>query len=237
MFAWTDRSFLVGVLAVALTASAAPAAKSVAETERIREASRVLETLVATPDSSIPTYVLERADAIVVIPRLVKGGLVVGAEHGAGVMSIREGGSWSLPSFVKMTGGTIGWQIGVEAVDLVLVVLNRDGVDELLRNEFTLGAQAGVAAGPVGRSAEASTDALMSAKILAYSRAKGLFAGATLEGSSLRDDVDANQTFYGKRLSARQLFERTPPTVMAPPEAAAWRTMLTTVVPKKRSGK
>ena len=93
MFAWTDQSFLVGVLAVALTASAAPAAKSVAETERIREASRVLETLVATPDSSIPTYVLERADAIVVIPRLVKGGLVVGAEHGAGVMSIREGGS------------------------------------------------------------------------------------------------------------------------------------------------
>jgi lipid-binding SYLF domain-containing protein len=236
MFAWTDRSFLAGALAVALTVSAAPAAKSVAETKRIREASRVLESLVSAPDSSIPKYVLERAEAIVVIPRLVKGGLVVGAENGAGVMSIRDGGSWSLPSFVKMTGGSIGWQIGLEAVDLVLVVLNRDGVDELLRTEFTLGAQAGVAAGPVGRSGEASTDALMSAKILTYSRAKGLFAGATIEGSSLRDDVDANQTFYGERLSARQLFERIPPTVMAPPEASAWRTKLTTLVPNKRSG-
>jgi lipid-binding SYLF domain-containing protein len=236
MFAWTDRSFLAGVLAVALTAAAAPAANSVAETERIRKAGRVLESLVATPDSSIPKYVLERAEAIVVIPRLVKGGLVVGAEHGAGVMSVRQGGSWSLPSFVKMTGGSIGWQIGAEAVDLVLVVLNRDGVDELLRNEFTLGAQAGIAAGPVGRSAEASTDALMSAKILTYSRAKGLFVGATFEGASLRDDVDANQTFYGKRLSARQLFERKPAPVTAPPEASAWRTLLTSVVPEKGSG-
>lgn len=196
------------------------------EAKRITESIQVLNELTTTPDNAIPSYVLERAEAIVVIPTLVKGGFVVGAEHGRGVMSVRDRktNQWSSPSFVTMTGGSIGWQIGLQSVDLVLVVMNREGVDDLLKSEFTLGGNASVAAGPVGRSAEASTDARMGAKILAYSRAKGLFAGATLEGSSLRSDDDANQRFYGRAISAKVLAESA--NLTAPPAAKQWRDAL-----------
>ena len=219
---------------VALTPPAS-AADAASETERLQKSIVVLQELVRTPDDAIPEHILDRAEAIVVIPTLVKGGFVVGAEHGKGVMSIRDRatGSWSLPSFVAMTGGSIGWQIGVQSTDLVLLVMNKDGVDDLLRSEFKLGADASVAAGPVGRSAQASTDATMTAKILAYSRAKGLFAGVSVQGSSLKDDKDANGDFYGKEQSAREVFAM--PTTPAPEPATAWRNALQRIAPSSRS--
>lgn len=208
------------------------------ETKRITESIEVMENLNATPDWAIPKYVLDRAEAIVVIPTLVKGGFVVGAEHGRGVMSIRNAKTrqWSPPGFVTLTGGSIGWQIGLQSVDLVLVVMNRDGVEDLLRSEFTLGGNASVAAGPVGRSAEASTDALMGAKILAYSRAKGLFAGATLEGSSLRSDDDANRRFYGQEVSATTLAESAG-LPKAPAAVKQWRAALSRTVGEARASR
>ena len=217
---WT---VVVGVVAAPSVLSADPSEES----KRITESIAVLEGLTSTPDSAIPKYVLDRAEAVVVIPTLVKGGFVVGAEHGRGVMSVRhrQTDDWSPPVFVTLTGGSIGWQIGLQAVDLVLVVMNREGVDDLLRSEFTLGGNASVAAGPVGRSAEASTDALMGAKILAYSRARGLFAGATLEGSSLRSDDDAIRRFYGRDVSAEALAARTD-MPNAPVAAKQWRLAL-----------
>lgn len=218
----------VPALAIGLVAAPAVLASDGSEeTKRITESIAVLNDLTATPDAAIPTYVLERAEAIVVVPTLVKGGFVVGAEHGRGVMSVRDRATdqWSPPAFVTMTGGSIGWQIGLQSVDLVLVVMNREGVDDLLKSEFTLGGNASVAAGPVGRSAEASTDARMGAKILAYSRAKGLFAGATLEGSSLRSDDAANRRFYGRAMPARTIAEATD-LPSAPPAARQWRSAL-----------
>jgi lipid-binding SYLF domain-containing protein len=184
----------------ALVAAPAPAAAQGDENKRINESIEVLTTLMGTPDQGIPDSILEGAEAIVVIPRLVKGGFIVGAQHGKGIMSIRDRATntWTSPGFVALTGGSFGWQIGLQGVDLVLLVMNKEGVTDLLSSEFKLGANASVAAGPVGRSAEASTDAKASAKILAYSRAKGLFAGLTVEGAALRADKDANQKFYGR---------------------------------------
>ena len=160
------------------------------ELERLSKAAETLSELVQTPDDRIPEHILQRAEGIVVIPNLIKGGFIVGAENGKGVMSVRDGktAGWSVPSFVAITGGSVGWQIGAQSVDLVLVVMNKDGVNDLLSSEFKLGGEGSVAAGPVGRTAQAATDAKMGAKILAYSRAKGVFAGLSLQGSSLRDD-------------------------------------------------
>ena len=200
------RALLVAVAAVLAAAPLLARAQS-DEEQRITDSAAVLETLVRAPDQEIPDYILERAEAIVVIPSLVKGGFIVGAQHGRGIMSVRdrETNTWGAPGFVVLTGGSIGWQIGLQAVDLVLLVMNREGVKDLLDNEFKLGANASVAAGPVGRQGEASTDASLSAQILAYSRAKGLFAGLSLEGASLRIDRDAIERFYGKSISKDEM--------------------------------
>jgi SH3 domain-containing YSC84-like protein 1 len=175
--------------------------------ERIHDSLKVLTELTATPDNAIPKNLLERAEAIVVIPSLVKGGFIIGAKHGKGIVSVRDRStnSWSAPAFVDMTGGSIGWQIGVESVDLVLLVMNKDGVSQLLDDRFTVGGSLGVTAGPVGRSAEAATNPGLDAGILAYSRSKGLFAGATLEGASLRADESDNKEFYGKASTLREI--------------------------------
>jgi SH3 domain-containing YSC84-like protein 1 len=191
----------------ALLASPVAARADNDEEKRVTESMAVLETLVRAPDQGIPEHILTRAEAIVVIPSLVKGGFIVGAQHGRGIMSVRnrETNTWSAPGFVALTGGSIGWQIGVQATDLVLLVMNRDGVKDLLDTEFKVGANASVAAGPVGRTGEASTDASLSAQILAYSRTRGLFAGLALEGASLRIDRDANEKFYGKGVSKDEM--------------------------------
>jgi lipid-binding SYLF domain-containing protein len=224
---------------MALLVPEAVAGSAADEVRRLKNALEVLRQLTSAPDDAIPKFVLDRAEAIVVIPELVKGGFVVGAEHGKGVMSVRlrERGGWSAPSFVKMTGGSVGWQIGLQSVDVVLVVTNREGVDKLLKSEFTLGANASVAAGPVGRSAEASTDALMHAKILAYSRARGLFAGATVEGASLRSDDGANRDFYGREVSVVEVVGRGGSVPAMPAAGQEWRDGLARLVGSARAAR
>jgi len=196
------------------------------EIKRINESLAVMRDLTTTPDQGIPRHLLQRAEAIVVIPNLVKGGFIVGAKHGRGVLSVKDSeGRWSAPAFMKMSGGSIGWQIGVESVDIVLLVMNRGGVDDLLSDKFTLGGNMAVAAGPVGRNADAATDVKLGSQILAYSRAKGLFAGASFEGASLTADKDANESFYGaKSLTVRDIIQR-PPSSM-PSLGVSWRNTL-----------
>jgi len=216
--------------ALALLASPFAVGAQTNEEKRVTDSSAVLETLVRTPDQGIPQHILDRAEAIVVIPSLVKGGFIIGAQHGRGIMSVRdrETNRWSAPGFIALTGGSIGWQIGVQAVDLVLLVMNRDGVKDLLDNEFKFGANASVAAGPVGRQGEASTDASLNAQILAYSRAKGLFAGLSLEGASLRVDRDANRDFYGTTISTEDMVRGITKTT---PAGSQWTATLTRLVP------
>lgn len=201
--------------------------------ERIDDSIAVLRDLTATPDNSIPKNLLEGANAIIVIPSLMKGGFIVGAKHGKGVMSVRdtETGTWSPPAFLKMTGGSIGWQIGLQSVDLVLLVMNRDGVNDILDDKFTIGGSMSVAAGPVGRSAEAATDAKLGSGILAYSRAKGLFAGVSLEGAGLRADKDAMKEFYGRELSLKEV-ARSGRELSVPPAGRTWLTKLVEVAGK-----
>jgi lipid-binding SYLF domain-containing protein len=191
--------FAVALAAVAL-ASAPLAAQKPADDEikRIKEASTVLEEIMSAPDKSIPTNVLEKAAGIAVFPGLIKGGLGVGGQRGHGILSVRDkkSGGWSNPAFLTVTGGSFGAQIGVQAIDLVLVINDQRGLEQLVKNQFKVGADAGVAAGPVGRDASASTDIQMRAKILSYSRARGLFAGVTLNGSTIRQDRDANERLY-----------------------------------------
>jgi lipid-binding SYLF domain-containing protein len=216
------------LVAALLIAATFPALADIEERfETLQESKVVLDDLVRGPDSEIPDHILKRAEAIVIIPKLAKGGFIIGAEHGTGVLTVRDRttNTWSVPAFMKLTGGSIGWQIGFTSVDLVLLVMNTNAIDDLLANEFTLGANASVAAGPVGRSAEASTDATLTAQILAYSRAKGLFAGATIEGAKLGDHRDANREVYGHSLSAKELLAGSA-EVKVPAPVDAWRRSL-----------
>ena len=166
------------------------------QTERIRHATTVLEEIMGAADQAIPSGVLEKGEAIAVFPSTIKGGFILAAHRGKGVLSVRDRqtGTWSLPAFLTVTGGSIGAQ----SIDLVLVVMNRRGLENLLRNQFKIGADGSVTAGPVGRSAEASTDIQLRAEILSYSRARGLFAGVSLNGAAIRQDLDANEAFYGE---------------------------------------
>ncbi|MGE0462052.1 MAG: lipid-binding SYLF domain-containing protein [Vicinamibacterales bacterium] len=236
MFRAAHMMAAAGMLAAGLLATTpALAAEPEGEQKRLVEAAEVLTDLMKAPDDAIPEHILDRAEAIVVIPSLVKGGFIVGGQHGKGVMSVRNraDNTWSTPGFVALTGGSFGWQIGLQSVDLVLVVMNREGVQDLLDTEFTLGGNASVAAGPVGRKAEASTDASFSAQILAYSRAKGLFAGLTLEGSSLRDDKDANEAYYGERIATEKVVLGLGPATK--PEARAFVETLQRITPAGRT--
>ncbi len=211
-------------------------AKPADEIQRVQDSMAVLHDLTGTPDHSIPRHLLDRSEAIVVIPSLVKGGFVIGAKHGRGVMSSRVGAKgFSAPAFVTMSGGSIGWQIGVESVDLVLLVMNRQGVSDLLDDKFTVGGNASVAAGPVGRGADAATDAKLSSQILAYSRAAGLFAGASFEGAALRGDKDAIESFYGHPMSVRAITEMT--HIVGPEVATTWQQTLNELAVPKAPGK
>jgi len=209
------------------------------EIQRIRQSIDVLSELAHAPDNNIPQSLVDSAEAVVVIPTLVKGGFVIGAKHGRGVMSARDRDThaWSVPVFVTMTGGTIGWQIGLESIDLSLLVMNRRGVDALLDDKFTLGGDLSVAAGPVGRSASAATDAKATSQILAYSRAHGLFAGATLDGAALHPDKDANRALYGPEASARELLTRADVAPSMPAVVAEWRTALNSIGARTTAGR
>ncbi len=179
--------------------------KGTDEAERVKNAATVFTEIMGAADKAIPSAILERAQGIAIFPDVLKGGLVFGGHRGRGVLIAKEKGGWSSPAFLTLTGGSFGAQIGGQAIDIVLVIMNRRGVENLVRNQFKMGADVSVAAGPVGRDAEASTDLAMRAEILSYSRARGLFAGVTLKGSVVKEDKDANERFYRRRLGTRDI--------------------------------
>jgi SH3 domain-containing YSC84-like protein 1 len=174
-------------------------------TDRLDNATTVLHEIMGMPDKGIPEEVLEHAKCIAVIPHMVKGGFVFGGKGGKGVATCRTANGWSAPAFITISGGNWGLQIGVEAVDLVMIIQNEKGMQKLLSSNFHLGADASAAAGPVGRHAEAGTDWKMNTEILTYSRAKGAFAGLTLEGASIRQDNDSRHAIYGHNVTTRAL--------------------------------
>ena len=187
--------------------------------KRLDEAAAVLSEIMATPDKGIPEDLLANAHCVVIVPGLKTAAFVVGGKYGKGYVSCRNKGGtgWSAPGTVRIEGGSVGFQIGGSETDLVMLVMNERGADKLLSSKFTLGAEGSVAAGPVGRTATAQTDAQMHAEILSWSRSQGLFAGLALEGATLRQDLDDNATLYGKRLENRQIVT----TRVRTPKAAA----------------
>lgn len=195
------------LLAVALTV-ATPAIAGPQEDKRSRNAVRVLAEIQDIPEQAIPDKLLDDARAVVVIPDTIKAGLVIGGRRGYGLMSVKgTDGSWSNPVFIKLTGGSIGFQAGVQSSDVILVFRNDRSLDDIVNGKFTLGADAGVAAGPVGRNAAAATDGQLKAEIWSWSRARGLFAGVALDGAVLQIDDTANQQAYGLRTTPRMIIE------------------------------
>lgn len=188
-------------------------------TDRLQNAGDVLRQIMATPDKGIPEDVLDHAKCIAVVPHLVKGGFVFGAEGGRGVATCRTTHGWSAPAFFSIEGGSWGLQIGVEGIDLVMIIQNDKGMEQLLNSKFQVGADASAAAGPVGRHASADTDWKMDAEILTYSRAKGVFAGITLNGAAVHEDSDAMHAFYKSDITTRTaLTGKVPP----PPGSTAF---------------
>jgi lipid-binding SYLF domain-containing protein len=194
-----------GLLGAACAALLLPGGAAADTPGRLAAAAETLRTLSNAPDSAIPADLLSKAQCIVVIPSLKSGAFIVGAEYGRGFVSCRTGGGWSAPAAVKAEAGSVGFQIGGSESEVVMLVMNRKGVDRLLTTKFTLGGDATVAAGPVGRNAQAKTDAAMTAEILSYSRSRGVFAGVALEGGTLREDDSANKDLYGRALTNREI--------------------------------
>lgn len=184
--------------------------------DRLDHAGNVLHEIMAAPDKGIPEEVLEHAKCIAVVPHLLKGGFVFGAENGRGIATCRTPDGWSAPAFFTITGGSWGLQIGVEGVDLVMVIQNDRGMQHLINSNFELGADASAAAGPVGRHASANTDWKLETEVLTYSRARGAFAGITLNGSAIRRDDDSTEAIYGHDMSTRRILQGD----VAVPEAA-----------------
>ena len=206
---------------LALAASVVMAASVLAaETaqERLADSARVFSEVMRTPDKGIPQDLLAKAQCVVIIPGMKKAAFVVGAEYGRGFAECRheDGKGWGAPAAVRMEGGSVGFQIGGSDTDLVLLVMNRHGMVRLTQDKVQLGADASVAAGPVGRTTNAETDASMTAEILAWSRAKGLFAGVSLSGATLRPDADRNMELYGSKMSNKEVLMGS----IQPPEAA-----------------
>jgi lipid-binding SYLF domain-containing protein len=222
-----DRRTAAVVVAGALLLTAAGRAQDKAEdneAKRVADATTVFTEIMSAEDKAIPRAILGKAEGIAIFPNMIKAGLGVGGMRGHGIISARTQGTWSPPAFLTLTGGSFGLQIGASATDLVLVIQNRRGLENLVRNQFKIGADAGVAAGPVGRDAQAATDIQLRAEILSYSRSRGLFAGISINGSTIQQDGDANQRFYGRPLTTKQiLFE---PMANAPGAVNAWRELL-----------
>jgi lipid-binding SYLF domain-containing protein len=201
-----------------LFATSAFAALKENEIKRLSDAGAVLTELRGTPDSGIPEDLWNKAQCVLVIPSMKKAAFIVGGESGSGVMSCRAAKGWSAPVFMHLAKGSVGLQIGAEQVDLVLLVMNRRGVDKLLQDKVTLGTDASLAAGPVGRSATAATDAQMNAEVLSYSRSQGVFAGIDLSGGVLQPDKEAIARAYGSGVTAREIVDGT--RQVAVPDAA-----------------
>ena len=193
-------------------------------TGRLENATNVLHAIMGAPDNGIPEEVLEHAKCVAVVPHMVKGGFIFGGKHGKGVATCRTTNGWSAPAFITISGGSWGLQIGIEGVDLVLIIQNEKGMQKLLDSNFKIGADASAAAGPVGRHASAGTDWKLDTEILSYSRAKGAFAGLTLEGASIRQDNDSRHAIYGRKVTTRALLlGKVPAPAVAGPFLAEMR--------------
>jgi SH3 domain-containing YSC84-like protein 1 len=191
--------------------------------DRVQAAADVLNQIQSAPDSGIPEDILSKAKCVAVVPSMLKGGFIVGGKYGRGLASCRTPKGWSTPAFFTLTGGSFGFQIGGQAVDLVMLIMNNDGMQRLLSSKVALGADASVAAGPVGRHAEGNTDWKMRAQVLTYSRARGVFAGVSLNGAVLTQDKDSTREFYGHMMTFKAaLTGEVDPT----PEANAFLTTL-----------
>jgi lipid-binding SYLF domain-containing protein len=206
-------------LLIAAVAVAPLFAKDNEPNKRLGDAAAVFSEVMAAPDKGIPQEMLEHAHCIVIVPDLKTGAFIVGGKYGKGYLSCRNkvGTGWSTPGTVRIEGGSVGFQIGGSSTDLIMLVMNARGADKLLSSKFTLGAEGSVAAGPVGRTATAQTDAQMHADILSWSRSQGLFAGLALEGATLRQDLDDNANLYGKKLENRDIVtnkHRMPPAAV-----------------------
>ncbi len=192
------QSVLTAAIVVAMSATTVLAADiSTKEGKRIQEAATVLSEIHSVPDKDVPQELWDRAECVIVVPGLKKAAFVIGGEYGKGLMSCRHNGDWTAPIFMEIGKGSWGLQIGAQSIDLVLLVMNKSGMEKMLRNKVSLGAEASVAAGPVGRDARAATDAQMKAEILSYSRTQGLFAGINLSGGVVRADAEDNADLYG----------------------------------------
>ena len=201
---------------------------------RLDEATAVFQEVMSTPDRSIPQDLLDKAQCIVVVPGLKKGAFIIGAKYGKGYLSCRKpGAGWSAPGSIRVEGGSVGFQIGGSESDVIMLVMNERGASKLLGSKFTLGGEGEVAAGPVGREASAQTDARMHAEILSWSRARGVFAGISLQGATLRQDLDDNAVIYGKKLSNQEIVE----TGVATPKPAQGLISLLTKYSSAKSGK
>ena len=203
------------ILAVALGAPDL----STREANRIRDAATVLKEIHSVPDKDIPQELWDRAECVIVVPGLKKAAFVIGGEYGNGLMSCRHEGAWTAPIFMQIGKGSWGLQIGAQSIDLVLLVMNKTGVEKMLRNRTSLGAEASIAGGPVGRDARAATDAQLKAEILSYSRTQGLFAGVNLSGGIVKPDPEDNADLYGRIVNVRDIVMNgtvPPPPVVEP---------------------
>jgi len=191
--------------------------------ERLNQAATVFSEVMSAPDQSIPQDLLDKAQCAVIVPGLKKGAFIIGAKYGRGFVSCRKekGAGWTAPGAVRIEGGSFGFQIGGSETDVIMLVLNDRGVQRLLSSKFTLGADASVAAGPVGRTAQAETDAYMTAEILTWSRSRGVFAGISLSGATLRPDADVNRDLYGKPYENKQILRGNLPVPAAASELIA----------------
>ena len=215
------RTMMAVSLATTLMASPLLAADN-EPVKRLGEAAAVFSEIMTTPDKGIPEEVLSNAKCILVVPNLVKGGFVFGGKHGRGVATCRTGAGWSAPAFVSVGGGSWGLQIGVEGVDLVMLVMNDRGLQHLLSSKFQISGEGSAAAGPVGRHASAGTDWKLDSELLTYSRSKGAFAGLTLEGAVIQQDSDSTKAIYGKDVSFEPILRGkvATPAVAAPFKSA-----------------
>jgi len=185
------------------TSAADDQSKDTKAADRVQAAGDVLNEIQSAPDSGIPQNILGSAECVAVVPSMLKGGFILGAKYGRGLASCRTPKGWSAPAFFTVKGGSVGFQIGGQAVDLVMLVMNNDGMQHLLSSQFALGADASVAAGPVGRHAEGNTDWKMRAQVLTYSRTRGVFAGVSLNGAVVKQDKDSTREFYGHMVTTK----------------------------------
>jgi lipid-binding SYLF domain-containing protein len=230
------KKLILLVIIALMNASLLNAASKVYD--RVVSAAIVLKEIAAAPDSSVPRDLLDKCSCVAVIPGMKKGGFIFGANYGKGLISCRTNngdGPWSAPSMLSITGGSFGLQIGAQSVDLMLLIMNVSGIESLLDSKFTLGGDVSVAAGPVGRTAAAETDVWMTAKILTYSRTRGLFGGLIVKGGALRPDKDANFVLYGKQLEPQQILFRQSASV--PKDAEIFIKELTKISPKRITDK